>query len=692
MQMPTSLANQQSMQALLRPRSVALVGVSERPATVGRAMAEMIRAGGFAGPVYGVNPRYDRVAGLACFPSLEALPGAVDHVVLGVGNDRLETALDQAIAHGARAATIFASCAPPGDGGALAARLARAARAAGMALCGGNCMGFYNNEVGLRIAGYPHLGPLRSGPVGLVSQSGSVFGALAHNDPRLAFAAIISSGAELVTTAADYLGWMVVQDHIRVIGLFLETVRDPAGFQRALEAAATQGKPVVVMKVGRTARSAAMAVSHTGAVAGNDAAYAALFRRHSVLQVDDLDEMAATLLLFQQGRPPARGGLVAIHDSGGERELAVDLAERLAVTYADIAPGTLERVAAAIGPELEPANPLDAWSSAAGFEQTFGNAFSALLDDHDAALGMMFCDVRDGYYVSEGYARAAMAAFRATTKPVAVVTNYAMSAHDGIARRLTADGVPVIDGAAEGLKAARHMMAWRDRPSAVRRVRSGPRHATALDGAMSEHSALTMLDRYGIQTPARRLVSSLEELRVAAAVLRFPLALKTAAPGVAHKTEVGGVVLGIPTTELLERTYIDFAARLGPLALVEEMAPKGVEIALGALHDPQWGPLVLIAAGGVLIELLRDQVTLLAPTDPAEVERALPSLRLYRLLAGFRGSAPVDMPALIRTIVAFGWLAADLVSEYPEIDVNPVIVGASGCIAVDALMLPRAGR
>lgn len=677
-----------AMRALLDPRSVALVGASNRPGTLGRAMAEMVRAGGFTGPAYGVNPRYDRVADLPCFESLTALPEPVEHVVLGVGNDRLEAALAVAIAHGARAATIFASCAPPGDGGALAARLAAMARAAGMRLCGGNCMGFYNNQAGLRIAGFPHLGPLRPGAVGMISQSGSVFGALAHNDPRLAFGAIVSSGAELVTTASDYLGWMAAQEHIGVVGLFLESVRDPPGFRRALETAAALDKPVVVLKVGRTARSAVMAISHTGAVAGNDAAYAALFRRYGVIQVHDLDELAATLLLFQQSRRPSPGGLVAIHDSGGERELAVDLAEHLAVRYAAVGPGTLQRVAEQIGPELDPTNPLDAWSGSNGFEATFSCSLTALLEDPDAAMGMMFCDVRDGYYISEGYARAAVAAWRATSKPVALVTNYAMAAHDRIARELTALGLPVIDGTTEGLKAARHMMAWRDRPAVVQPARAAPAPPAGPGApALSEHEALQLLDRYGIRTPDRRSVSTLEGVRDAACELRFPVALKTAMPGIAHKTEVGGVMLGIGDPAALEAAYLDLAARLGPRALIMEMAPQGVEVALGALHDPQWGPVVLIAAGGVTMELLRDQATVLAPTSSAEVERALRGMRLHRLLAGFRGSRPADIDSLVRGIVAFGWLAMDLVGTYPEIDVNPLIVGPDGCVAVDALMV-----
>jgi acyl-CoA synthetase (NDP forming) len=685
------------MDALLKPQSIALLGASGKSGTLGHSMVRMIQAGGYDGAVYAINPKYPEIEGIPCRGALADLPERVDHVVLGVGNERLEVALAATIAHGAKAATIFASCAQPHDNGALRTRLAGMAREAGLALCGGNCMGFYNNEIGLRVAGYPALQPMEPGPIGWLAQSGSVFGALAHNDPRLRFSVSISSGAEMVTTAADYLSWMVERDSIRVVGLFLESVRDPAGFARALERAAERDIAVVVLKVGRTAASAEMALSHTGAVAGSDAAYQALFRRYGVIQVDDLDELAATLLLFQQPRKPAAGGLVAIHDSGGERELVVDIADRLGISYPVMATETRERIARYIDPELKPMNPLDAWGSAHSFETVFTESFLALLDDPNAALGVMFCDIRDGYFVSTGYAEAALAAAGRTEKPVAVATNYAMVRHDGLAQRLTAAGVPVIDGTSEALRAVRHFLAWRDRRPVQppRRPDGLPADAGAswrlrlrTGEPLSEDDSLSLMQAYRIRVPARRQIRSAGELDAAARSLRFPVVLKTAEPGILHKSDVGGVQLDIPDENSLREAYARMAERLGPAVLVAEMAPKGIELALGVVVDPQWGPVIMLAAGGVLIELLADRAVALAPIDQAEARAMIDSLRVRKLLDGYRGLPAADLDALTDTLVRFGWLASDLGDLLSEVDVNPLIIGPHGAFAVDGLVIP----
>lgn len=689
-----------SIDALLQPRSIALVGASDKPETLGRAMVDMMEVGSYKGTVYAVNPKYDRIGSVRCFSSIAELPQQVDHVVLGVGNERLDAALDAAISGGARAATIFASCTVPGDNGALRDRLATKARGAGMAICGGNCMGFYNNEIGLRVAGYPALQDMPAGSVGWIAQSGSVFGALAHNDHRLKFGLAVSSGAEIVTTAADYLGWMVARDSIRVVGMFLESVRDPEGFVTALELAASRNVPVVVLKVGRTAASAEMALTHTGAIAGSDAAYGALFRRYGVIQVDDEDELAATLLMFQQPRRPSRGGLVAIHDSGGERELAADVADRLGVGYPELSDKTKRRIAEVVDPELIPSNPLDAWGGAQDFRTVFTESFKALIEDDNAAVGVMFCNIRDNYYVSTGFTDAAIATHRGTEKPVAVATNYSMVRHDALVSRLTAEGVPVIDGTTEALKAVKHFLAWRDRPAATAAIE---RPAGIAPGAgdkwrrrlgtgvpLEENAALSLLSDYGIPTPRRQLVSDEEELIQAASRLSYPLALKTAVPGILHKSDVGGVVLGIADAQALSRAYADMRLRLGAPAMIAEMSSKGVELALGAVVDPQWGAVIIVSAGGVLMELLDDKSFALAPVSPTWAESMVASLKIHRLLGGYRGSPSVDLEGVLDSIVRLSWLAADLKEFVSEIDVNPLIVNADGCIAVDALVIPVA--
>lgn len=683
------------LDALLNPRSIALVGASPRPDSAGLAMVEMSRIDGYRGRVFPVNPRYGRIGDLPCFPSLAALPETVDHVVIGLANAQLEQGLDEAIAHGARAVTIFATAqldetASP----RLAQRLARRAREAGIALCGPSSMGFYSRRIGLRVAGFPSTAGLREGGIVFVAQSGSAFSALAHNDRRLGFLACVSSGMELATTAADYLDWAVAQPQTRVVGFFLEQVREPHRFMAALERADARGIPVVVLKVGRTARSAAMAVSHTGALAGSDLAFVAMCRRHGVLLVEDLDELAATLLMFDQDRRPGPGALASIHDSGGEREMIVDIADRLGVPFAAITDETRAAIAPHLDPGLVAENPLDAWGTARDYIDRFAAELGALVADPNVSIGVFFSDVRERYWYSQGVVEATRRVARAATKPVVIATNYSKTFNHELARDLAAEGIPVIEGSRETLLAVRHAFTWRDRraaqhasppPAADAAKVAAWRARLAAPIPLDEHDGLAMLADFGVPTVATRRAGSLAEALQAAAEVGFPVALKTAA-GHAHKSDVGGVHLGLADPGALERAYRDLEMRLGAPALVCAMAPRGVEIGLGAVIDPDHGPVVVVSAGGVLIELLADRAAALAPFGADEAAALIGELRAAALLRGVRGAPPADVAALARAVSAFSTMVAALADELAEIDVNPVIAGPHGIRAVDALI------
>ncbi|MBL8698533.1 MAG: acetate--CoA ligase family protein [Alphaproteobacteria bacterium] len=681
---------------LLSPASIALVGASPRAESAGLAMVEMCRIDGYAGRVHPVNPRYQRIADLACHASLAELPGRVDHVVIGLASAQLEAALEEAITHGARAATIFATAQLDVDTEPrLARRLAHRAREAGIALCGPSSMGFYCRLAGLRVAGFPSPPGLRAGGIVFIAQSGSAFSALAHNDRRLGFVACISSGMELTTSAADYLDWAVAQPQTRVVGLFLEEVREPARFVAALQAAAARGIPVVVLKVGRTARSAAMAVSHTGAMAGSDLAFVAMCRRHGVALVEDLDELAATLLLFDHRHRLAPGGLASIHDSGGEREMIVDIAERLGVPYAEIGAATREAIAPHLDPGLVAENPLDAWGTARDYVDRFAAGFGALVADPGVALGIFFSDVRENYWYSTGVAEATRRVARSAAKPVVIATNYSKSFNHQMARDLGAEGIPVLEGSRATLLAVRHAMAWRDhRPSvvpplsapaaAVRRWRARLETGAPID----EHDGLAMLAEFGLPVVTTRRAGSLAAAAEAATVVGYPVALKTAA-GHAHKSDVGGVHLGLASAEAVAAAYEDLARRLGPEVVVAAMAPRGTEIGLGAVVDPGLGPLVVVSAGGVMIELLADRAAALAPFDAATAAALLAELRIHRLLRGLRGRPAADLDALARIVAGFSAMIAALSDVIAEIDVNPLIAGPHGAVAVDALVIPR---
>lgn len=681
------------LDTLFLPRSVAIVGASDRPGSNGLAMAEMCALDGYAGAVYLVNPRLRTLMGLPCYPDLDALPEVPEHVIIGVASRFVEPVLERAIALGVKSASIFAACYVEGDPD-LPQRIAAKVRAAGMALCGANCMGFYVPRHGLRVASMPSDPGLRAGGIAWIAQSGSTFGALSHNDRRLGFSLCISTGMELVTGVADYMDWALAQPETRVIGLFLESVRAPEAFVRALQRAQAAGIPVVALKVGRTEKAAQMAVSHTGAIAGNDAAYAAVFARYGVTRVADMDEMAATLALFDSPRRAAPGTLGAVSDSGGECEMLIDLAEAEGVEFADLSAATKAEIARHLEPGLHPQNPLDAFGTLNDLEARFTAMTAAVANDPGVAMGLFLSDPRDGYGYAERYTQAVIDAAARTEKPLAMVTHYSMTDERELAQRLQAAGVPLIRGTRNALRAVRHVMGYRDwaarPPAPPPALPDAGRWADRLaQGArLSEHDGLAMLGDFAITAPRLRDGATRAQIETAMGDLRLPVVLKTAEDH-AHKSDVGGVVLGLSSVEAVTAAYTDMAARLGPRAIVMEMAPKGVELALGAVWDDNFGPVVLISAGGVLIEIMHDSVAALAPFDADEARRLLGGLRIHALLQGARGQAPADMAALAELIARFSRMVAALGPACGEIDINPLICGPDGAVAVDCLAVGR---
>ncbi len=684
------------LDALLKPRSIAFVGASPRRDSPGNTMMWAAALDGYAGRVYAINPKYGEVEGVACFPNLKGLPETVEHVVLGLANEALEDGLDEAIVHGARAATIFASC-DLGESGddALGARLTAKAKAAGVEICGGNGMGFLNPQIGLRVSGFAVRKRMKPGRVAFITQSGSAFSALTYNDQRLKFSICVSSGREFTTTAADYLDWALDQPSTRTVGLFIETVRDPASFVAALEKAQLRRIPIVALKVGRTELGAGFAASHSGAIAGNTAAYEAVFERYGVFAVDNLDDLAAHLLLFSCGREAGPGGLVSLHDSGGEREMVADLAAKHDVSFAAVSAATLERLRPHLDAGLQPANPLDVWGTGRDFENHVEACLATLLEDDQTSVGVLFQDIRSDSYIANGFSRAVLRVSERTAKPLAIATNFAGVDHRDLALKVTEQGVPVIDGTEEALKAIKALLTFRDAKALKRNVVAPTqpevigRWRARLGGAahLDEAESLALLSDYGISVPRLQRAASLVEVVRAAAEINYPVALKTAEPGIDHKSDFGGVLLNLPDENALVRAYADLCARLGPNVLVAEMAPPGIEVAFGLIRDPQFGTLVILAAGGVWIEVLQDRVVALPGFGAEEALRLIDRLRLRPLFDGRRGRPPADIGALAEALSRFSILAADLGDLIAEMDVNPLIVSASGCMAVDALIV-----
>lgn len=675
-----------------------MVGATRRAGAVGNTVVRNLVRGGFPGPLFAVNPGYTDVEGVPCFPSLGELPRRPQQVIFAVGDSRIEGALEDAIACGAESCVIYSSLVLAGDRTPpLRDRIARRIADAGLLVCGGNGMGYYNFRDGIWACGFETRSHRSDGGITLISQSGAGMSGILDVDERLDFNFAVSSGQELAVTVEDYLDWALEQPETRVVGLFLETSRRPQRFIEVLNKAARRQIPVVAIKAGRTELAARLAVSHSGALAGSDRVYDAVFDRCGVQRVDDMNELADALIMFAASPRVPPGGVVSLHDSGGERQLFIDLAGQRGVALTELQPSTVRRLEALLDPGLPAVNPLDAWSAGGeGASRKMAECFATLLTDPGAALGAVVHDRTAGGGVYPEYADYLRAGKVASGKPVFLVSARQGTGPDDLAIELTREGLPVLDGVSSFLAGARCLMAWRDfqaRPAPMPvqvqdEIVSRWRTRLAAGNVPGECEALALLSEAGIPAPSCTPVSSEAELEAALAGARYPVVLKTANPAIAHKTRAGGVALGLRDAGEVREAYRRMAKDLGPAALIAPMVQEpGVEMILGLTVDDQFGPVVLLGFGGVHAEILEDVVAALPPFDAATARRLLGKLRLRRLL---EGPPAVDVEAYCRAAANLSALAPHIGDLVQSIDINPVKVLANGCIALDALVVPVA--
>jgi acyl-CoA synthetase (NDP forming) len=486
------------------------------------------------------------------------------------------------------------------------------------------------------------------------------------------------------------------------VGLFMETARNPAGLVRAFGRARERGIPVVALKVGRTELSARLTVSHSGAIAGEDAVYDAIFDRYGVHRARDMDELATSLILFAQPHRLGDGGLVSIHDSGGERQLLIDLADDHGVPLTQLSPASARHLESLLDPGLPAVNPLDAWSTGGpDADVAMQNCLGVLMSDPQAALGAVVHDRIAGGGIYAPYIDYLRVGHRASGKPAFLVANRQGTGVDPLVVEATREGFPVLDGLESFLRGVRHLLDHRDHPARDRsEVPVIPEAALARMRArladrrrFDENDALTLLGDAGLPANAGTIAEGEAPAIAAAEAIGYPVVLKTAKRGLDHKSDRQGIHLSLADKTAVSTAYRDLAKRIDTRVLVAPMVEsRGVEMLLGMVHDAQFGPVVLIGAGGVHVEALADAVYAVPPFGPAEAARLLQKLRVARLLGSRRHRRPLAVDEFCRVAARFSALAAALGDQLSEIDLNPVIVHADGCAIVDALFVPRAAE
>jgi acetate---CoA ligase (ADP-forming) len=680
------------LHVMLEARSVALVGASPRPGSLGNRMIAEVGKSPSSPVTYLVNPRYATIGPDRSYPGLAALPGPVDLALLAVPDAALEEQVKVCADATARSVVIFGSAFDSGDSPGLRERIAAIAEQAALPLCGAGCMGFVNVARGLRAIGYAEPDPLPAGPVALVTHSGSVFSALLRCRRAFGFSLAVSSGQELVTTAAAYARYALTLPETKVLALVLETIRDTPALRTVLATAAERDVPVVLLPAGSSAKGRSMVAAHSGALAAGDGAWQALAAAYGVHLAGDLAELADTLELFCAGRRAPATSLATVHDSGFERAHVADLAASAGVEFAALGDATRRWLTDVLDPGLEVANPLDLWGTGRDTEQLFTSALTALAGDPSVGAVALAVDLVPEFDGDDSYPNAALAAAAATAKPVAVLASVPAAIDPGAAARLRAAGVPVLESTRSGLLALRHLLSPRPgappAPSPVSVARRD-RWAARLTAGLTGADQLELLRDYGIPAVRARSARTLEQALAAAAAIGYPVAVKTDEPGIPHKSDADGIRLGIGSQAGLTAAYADLAARLGPRATICEMAAPGPELIMGMARDQALGPLIVTGPGGVLANYFSERTVALPLLTPPAAVAMISRLRFAEVLAGVRGSPPCDLGAIASALVGFCALVTELGDLLEAFDVNPLICGPSGVVAVDALAVTR---
>jgi len=688
---------------LLNPRSIAIIGASERSTGLGAITHQQLLDSAYQGEIFPINPKYQSVLGQTCYASLDDLPCVPDLVVYAISGLALEQSFERALALQVGGIVIYAANTIEHDSEPkLTERLRISAAAAGIPVCGGNSMGFYNYDCGVLVS-FDH--PPRQRPAGniaLIAHSGSGMTYLANNDARFCFNYVIASAQEINASVGDYMDYLLAQPSTRVIAILLETVRDVPVFIAALEKARAQSVPVLITSLGRTEKGAQLARSHSGAIVGNYQALVAVCERHAAILCHDADEMMITAMLFATAGPVRSGALASMLDSGGMREQLVDLAEHYGVGFAEISHTTTAVLADNLEAGLDAVNPMDGMGALGDRSaQTFLECGKALLDDSSTALLSFEFEFRDDFSHYPELFDVARQLAQYNDKPLVLINSCSFTNVMGKAAELSVQGIPVINGIDVALRSIRNLMRYTEQIEVsntaipwpgdvdmdVAMIKHWSQQLSGLD-ACDEITSLQLMSDFGLPSVRFALAENDEQLLQAADEFGYPLVLKTAMPGISHKSDKSGVIVGLSDRQHLQLAYKDLQQRLGKRVLLMPQVPAGVEVSVGMKNDAQYGPMIIIACGGVLIELLAERAFRLAPVSADEANLMIDELRLARLLAGVRGQPALDRGALVELIVHFSRLVLMLKDSISEIDLNPVIVDQSGCFIVDALVIP----
>lgn len=695
----------ESLRKAFRPNSVAILGAADDTTRIsGRALVYMKKAG-YKGAIYPVNNRRDTVQGLKAYHALADVPEAPDVALIALPAAATLDAVRDCVAKKVGAAVIYASgFSENGTAGmAMQREIAETARAGGLRLFGPNCLGMFNTATGF-IGSFSSVfddGMLPTGPVAIATQSGAYGGHIAYmaRERNLGINYWVSTGNEADTDVSECIGWLAEQDDVKVIMAYSEGIRDGAGLIRALRLAHQNRKPVVFMKVGESSIGAHAAQSHTAALAGADSVYDAVFEEYGVYRARTTEEHVDIAYACSRGAYPRGRKLGIITVSGGFGIALCDSAEHHGLDVAPMPEAAYEKLSKAV-PFGNMHNPCDVTAGVLNDMSHITTTFRTMYEEggYDSLIGFFTM-----LPASPTYGEKMKDAIREGTggfpdRPTALC----MAAGPDVVKSYDAAGFLVYSDTERAARAVAALAAFREsfeRPLTVPETdRSAVRDLGTVP--LSEAAAQQLLAGVGIPFLPSAVVTSADEAAEKAAQYDGPVAMKIVSPDILHKTEIGGVMLGVDGTGAVRDAYLTLRARAAEKApkaaiegvLVTPMAPKGIETIIGVTRDPIFGPVVMFGLGGIFTELFRDVTFRVAPFDRDEALRMIAATKGHKLLAGFRGRPAADIDALADVLARISQFAAANADRLQTIDLNPVLVldKGKGVVALDAVLVPGA--
>lgn len=698
--------NSSDLGRLVYPRSIAIIGASDRPGSLGsRTVSNLLEHSDFNGHTYLINPSRDQISGLRCYPDIKALPEAPDVALLVVPAQAILPVLRDCATKGVRFALVFSSGFGElgGAGREAEQEMSCIARDSGMRIYGPNSPGLCNLNKRLGMMFSPSFQvDQKPGPIGLATQGGGIGRCFVQSLERgVGVGLWASTGNEVDLSVADFIRYMAEADDITTIATAMEGIKDGKAFIEAALLAAERGKPVIALKVGRSDYGARAVQSHTGSISGTTEVNSAALRQAGVVEVDDIDELIDTAALFARRRPRGSEKVAVYGFSGGACAIAADAVGESGLTMATFAPATLEALRQTLPNYAAIENPVDATSDIITNSEIGYTSLKAVADDPEVGVVLypFPCDYAE---LTERIAATAVQAQNETETPIVAVWT---------SDRLGAGWNTLVEG---GLvparctkKTATMIRRWIDRGRWVGQHQSSWRPtdypAPAPDGATLAHSevaAKILLSEAGIDTPQGRVAHSTDEAVAIAKEIGFPVVAKVVSTDLLHKSDVGGVRINLADEAEVRVAHDGILADVGLAApqaqvtgvLIEAMAGRnGIEVLVGVTRDPVFGPIMTFGLGGIFVEIFNDVSRRMLPVTSAIAREMLAEPRCARILQGYRGKPMADLEALERLLVAVSDFVCNSDEIVEELELNPVWVGpaGSGAVALDAVLVTR---